>query len=153
MAPRPGPANPRSAHTHPSMRVGYMDPKDVWLSYWRGEHKRRDCGCVPHALARRHPRPQGPTDVPTPSAPSGRHPDLGVAALHVAQGNTWVDGVPAGDAEDLQVRVIAVTLIALHGVGGTMRPGGSRYWALRHAHARARSPPRPRAQPAVWPAG
>lgn len=64
------------------------------------------------------PAPHGPRDVPTPSTPSGRHPDLGVAALHVAQGNAWVDGVPAGDAEDLQVRVVTVALVALRGRRG-----------------------------------
>lgn len=40
----------------------------------------------------------------------------------MAQGNTRVDGVPAGDTEDLQVRVITVALVALHGTEG-MRPG------------------------------
>lgn len=64
------------------------------------------------------PAPHGPHDVPTLSTPLGRHPDLGVAALHVAQGNAWVDGVPAGDAEDLQVRVVTVALIALRGRRG-----------------------------------
>lgn len=100
-----------------------------------------------------NPTPRDPGASPHRPPPSGRHPDLGITALHVAQGNTWVDGVPAGDTENLQVRVIAVTLIALHGVEETMRPGGSRYWALRRCRTHARSPPRPRAQPAVWPAG
>lgn len=49
----------------------------------------------------------------------------------MAQGNTWIDGVPAGDAEDLQVCVITVTLIALHGMEGMMRPGRTKYWALQ----------------------
>lgn len=52
----------------------------------------------------------------------------------MAQGNTWVDGVPAGDAEDLQVCVVTVTLIALHGMEGIRRPGRTRHWAL-HCHA------------------
>lgn len=52
----------------------------------------------------------------------------------MAQGNTWVDGVPAGDAEDLQVCVVTVALIALHGMEGMMRPDRPRYWAL---HCRA----------------
>lgn len=40
----------QSTHTHPSMRVGYMDPKDVWLSYWKDEHKWRElwmCAACP----------------------------------------------------------------------------------------------------------
>ena len=96
-----------------------MDPKDVWLSYWRGEHKRRElwaCAAGPRQTA--HLPPTDPRCPHTPSTPSGRHPDLGIAALHVAQGNAWVDGVPAGDAEDLQVRVVTVTLVALRGRRG-----------------------------------
>lgn len=54
-------------------------------------------------------------------------PNLGIAALHVAQGNTWVDGVPTGNTEDLQVCVITVTLVALHGVEGTIRLGRTKY--------------------------
>lgn len=50
---------------------------------------------------------------------------LGVAALHVPQGHLGVDGVAAGDAEDLQVRVLGVALRALrgHGAGAAARPG------------------------------
>ena len=32
----PPPLTLRGTLTYPSMRVGYMDPKDVWLSYCEG---------------------------------------------------------------------------------------------------------------------
>lgn len=47
-----------STHTHPSMRVGYMDPKDVWLSYWKDEHKWKKlwmcAACPPNTALRQH---------------------------------------------------------------------------------------------------
>lgn len=64
------------------------------------------------------------------STPLGQPPDLSIAALHVTQGNSWVDGMPAGDTEDLQIRVIAVILIVLHRLKGMIRPGRSSYWVL-----------------------
>lgn len=38
---------------------------------------------------------------------------LSIATFHVTQGNSWVDGMPAGDAEDLQICVITVVLVVL----------------------------------------
>lgn len=62
------------------------------------------------------------------AASSGvQHPDqpsimqkteyLGIAPLHVTQSHLGVDGVPTGDAKDLQVRVLTVPLVALGEMG------------------------------------
>lgn len=65
---------------------------------------------------------------PRPSTPLAS--DLSIAALHVTQGNSGVDGMPTGDTEDLQIGVIAVILIVLHRSKGTMRPGRTPYRVL-----------------------
>lgn len=155
----PSPNTPCSKPHPPAAPT--LTPRCVWGTWTQrtsGSHtggvstNGGNCGCMPCAPARRHICPQGPNAVPTPSAPSGRHPDLGIAALHVAQGNSWVDGVPARDAEDLQVCVITVTLIALHRGEGTVRPGRTWYQAPSCC-ARACLPPHLHAQPAAWHAG
>ena len=67
--------HPSRAHTHPSMRVGYMDPKDVWLSYWRGEHKWRElwaCAAGPRQTA--HLPPTDPAMSPHTVHPLGPTP-------------------------------------------------------------------------------
>lgn len=53
------------------------------------------------------------TGTPEVSPPLEWPPDLGIATLHVTQGNSWVDGMSTGDAEDLQICVIAVILVVL----------------------------------------
>lgn len=74
--------------------------------------------------------PCGPTDTPELSTFLGRPPDLSIATFHVTQGNSWVDGMPAGDAEDLQICVITVVLVVLHRLKGRMRLGRTSYWVL-----------------------
>lgn len=76
------------------------------------------------------PVPCGPTDTPELPTLLGWPPDLSIATFHVTQGNSWVDGMPTGDAEDLQICVIAVILIVLHRLKGRMRPGRTSYWVL-----------------------
>ena len=41
-------------------------------------------------------------------------PPLKVPALHVAQGNTHIDGFPTGDTEDLQVDAVTTMFVVLH---------------------------------------
>lgn len=77
-------------------------------------------------FSRYHPGNKSMGRIGPRTSPYHPLPDLGIATLHVAQGNTWVDGMPTGDAEDLQVCVVAVILVVLYKTRGMIRPGRTR---------------------------
>lgn len=90
----------QSSSSHPSILVGYMEPKEVWLSYCRDtlkdvtKNSASSCRCwsvwsSPHLL------------------------HLCITSLHVPQCHFWIDRMTTRHAEDLQVCVITVAFIHL----------------------------------------
>lgn len=92
------------------MRVGYMEPNDVWLSYWiEGKDDDEDIHYLKNkTLKRDHSLKVYASWLLKQTT------HLGIAPFHVTQRHLGVNWVTAGHTEDLQISVV-IALVDLQG--------------------------------------